>query len=208
MGGSRVGPEKTVTVVVVLAALMVLVMALAAGPASAKAQKVVSGDTHLSIPKARVSALTVQNVAMVNIAPVSFRFVWENALSWWFNVPMDKGGTFDFAAKKGTFVHKGGIRFVNVANNTTLRLTGLRVVVNGPSSIVLSAAVGNAPVTRADVMTSTSSPAFSKQGKAVSIDGIQFKLTAAGVLAVQNALGVTLDATTLFSDADLDFRLQ
>jgi hypothetical protein len=195
-------------VVFVLAALVVLVMAVAAGPAAAKSQKVVSGDTHLTIPKARVSALTVQNVAMVNISPVSFRFVWENALSWWFNVPMDKGGTFDFAAKKGTFIHKGGLRFVNVANNTTLRLTGLRVVVNGPSSVVLSAAVGNAPVTRADVMTATNSPAFKMQGKTASIDGVQFKLTAAGVLAVQTALGVTLDSTTLFCDVDLDFKLQ
>ena len=208
MGGAGLGRWTRVRVVVALVALVVTVAAVAAGPAAAKAQKVVSGATHLSIPRARVTALTVQNVALADITPVSFRFVWTNALSWWFSVPMAAGGTFDYAATKGTFIHKGGIRFVNVATNTTLRLTGLRVVVNGPSSVVLSAAVGNAPVTRADVMTSTSSPAVTRQGKTVSIDGIQFKLTAAGVLAVQTALGVTLDATTVFAEADLDFTLK
>jgi hypothetical protein len=205
MGGAGLGRWARVCMVAVLA---LTTAAVAAGPAAAKAQKVVRGDTHLSVPRARVTALTVQNLAIADIAPVSFRFVWANALSWWFNVPMADGGTFDYAATKGTFIHKGGIRFVNVATNTTLRLTGLRVVVKGPSSVVLSAAVGNAPVTRADVMTSTSSTAITRQGKTVSIDGIQFKLTAAGVLAVQTALGVTLDTTTLFADVDLDFTLK
>jgi len=202
-----VGSQAARTTAVV-AVLALLAAAVAAGPAAAKPQKVVSGDTKLTIPKARVSALTAQDVAMVDIPPVSFRFIWDDALSWWFSVPMVAGGTFDYAATKGTFTHKGGIRFVNVANNTTLRLTGLRVVINGPSSVVLSAAVGNAPVTRADVMTATNSPAITRDGKLVHVDGIQFRLTAATVLAIQNALGVIPDATTLFADTDLDFTLQ
>ena len=50
MGGAGLGRWTRVRVVVALVALVVTVAAVAAGPAAAKAQKVVSGATHLSIP--------------------------------------------------------------------------------------------------------------------------------------------------------------
>jgi hypothetical protein len=208
MSGSRKGGTIGVRTTVALAALAAVALLAVAGPAAAKPQKVVSGTTRMSVPKTQVTALTVQDVALVNISPVSFRFVWAEALSWWFSVPMTSGGSFDYAAGRGTLIHKGGMRFVNVVTNTTLRLTGLRIVFNGPSSVVLTAAVGDAPVTRADIMRATNTPAYRKQGKFVHIDGIQFRLTPQAVLALQTALVGTPDVTTQFAKADVDFKLK
>lgn len=206
MAGSSTRPGVSARAAIALAACVLSVALLAAGPAAAAPRKVVGGETALTVPKSRVAALTADDLALVNISPASFRFVWDDSLSWRFGVPMGSGGTFDFAAKKGTFYHRGGLRFVNVADDRTLRLTGLRVVVRGPSSIVLSAAVGNAPVTRADVMVATGTPTYVKKGKVVTIDGVQFKLAPAAVVAIQTALGVTPDTTTVFAVADLHFK--
>jgi hypothetical protein len=188
-------------------ALAALVVALAvAAPALAATAKVASGDTNLTIPKAQVTSLTAKNVALLNISPVSFRFQWNSGVSWWFQTPMAAGGTFDYATKKGVLYHNGGLRFVNVATNKTLRMGGLRFIANGPKSFTFSAAVGDAPATRANVFIATNAPKFTRQGKAIKIDGVQFKLTDAGALAIKNALGVELSTATLFSDTDVQFK--
>jgi len=195
-----------IAIVVVLFALLVAV--LAAAPALAAPAKVVSGDTNLTIPIAQVTALTARSVALLNTSPVSFRFQWNNGVSWWFEAPMASDGTFDYAAKKGTLYHDGGLRFVNVATNATLRMGGLRFLAYGPASFALSAAVGVAPATRANVLIATNAPKFTKQGKTIKIDGVQFKLTDAGALAIKTALGVDLSTTTLFADTDLQFKIK
>ena len=197
-----------IAIVVVLFALLVVMLA-AAAPAMAAPAKVVSGDTNLTIPKAQVTALTAKNVALLNTPPVSFRFQWDNGVSWWFGAPMaTSGGTFDYATKKGVLYHNGGLRFVNVANNTTLRMGGLRFLAYGPASFALSAAVGDAPATRANVLIATNAPKFTKQGKTIKIEGVQFLLTDAGALALKTALGVDLSTTTLFADTDLQFKIK
>lgn len=193
---------------VVLVILTLLVAALMATPALAGSRKVVNGTTELTVPGAQVTALTAKSVALLPITPVSFRFEWTGVVSWWYSAPMAPGGTFDVAARKGTLTHRGGLRFVNVANGKSLRLEGLRLVVGGPSSYALTAAVGDAPATRAEVMVATNSPRFTRKAKLVAIDGIQFKLTQQTVIAVQEALGVTLDATTLFADTDVELRVK
>lgn len=99
---------------------------------------------NLTIPEAQVTAPTAQSVALPDISPVSFRFQWSSGVSWWFEAPMARGGTFDNTTKKGTLYHEGGLRFVNVANNTTLRMGGMRFIANGPKSFTFSAAVGEA----------------------------------------------------------------
>lgn len=195
---------SSVAIVVVLFALLVVM--LAAAPAMAASAKVVSGDTNLTIPKAQVTSLTAKSVALLNIPPVSFRFQWSSGVSWWYEAPMATGGTFDYSTKKGTLYHNGGLRFVNVANNKTLRVGGLRFIANGPKSFTFSAAVGDAPATRANVFIATNAPKFTKQGKTIKIDGVQFKLTDAGALAIKTALGVDLSTATLFSDTDLQFK--
>lgn len=200
---SRVAGAGAALVVAVLVALL-----LCAVPARAGRQKVVSGATTLAVPAARATALTGAGVVLIDIAPVSFRFQWDGSVSWWYRAPMAAGGTFDFSARRGTLVHNGGIRFVDVATGANLPLTGLRVYVNGPSNLVLQAAVGGPPVTRADVMVSTNGPAFVKKGKQVSIRGAQFRLTPQLAIALQTALVGTFDTTSLFAVADLRFRLK
>ena len=123
---------------------------------------------------------------------------------------MASGGTFDFAAKKGTFYHDGKLRFVKVSTSTNknLLMGGLRVIFTSANAIALSSAVGTAPTTRAIVFTATNTPKYTKDGKTIRIDGIQFKLTDAGALALKTALGVDLDMTTLFADIDLQFKIK
>ena len=193
--------------VVLLCALLVVMLA-AAAPALAASAKVASGGTALTIPKAQVTALTAENVALLNISPMSFRFQWSSGVSWWFAAPMARGGTFDYAAKKGTLYHDGGLRFVNVANDSSLRMEGMRFIANGPTSFTVSAAVGDAPATRANVFIATNAPKFTKRGKSIRIDGVQFKLTEQGALAIKLALGVDLSTATLFSDTDLQFKIK
>jgi len=159
----------------------------------------------LTIPEAQVTAPTAQSVALLNISPVSFRFQWSSGVSWWFEAPMASGGTFDYTTKS-TLYHDGGLRFVNVANNTTLRMGGMRFIANGPKSFTFSAAVGDAPATRAHVFIAANAPQFTKQGKTIKIDGVQFKLTDAGALTLKTAFGVELSTFTLFADTDLQFK--
>jgi hypothetical protein len=197
----------SVAIVVVLFALLVVMLA-AAAPALAASAKVVSGHTQLTVPKAQVTALTAKSVAILPVFPVSFRFQWSSGVRWWFNLPMASGGTFDYGAKKGTLYHDGKLRFANVATNKTLLMGGLRVLVTNSHTVALSSAVGTAPATRAVVFTATNAPKFTKQGKTIKIDGVQFKLTAAGALAIKLALGVELSTSTLFADTDLQYKIK
>ena len=51
--------------------------------------------------------------------------------------------------------------------------------------------------------TSTHAPKITHSGKAYKIDGVQFKLTDAGVAAIYSVLGVNLDKTKVIFDTDL-----
>jgi hypothetical protein len=191
--------------VVVALALLIVALAVAA-PSMAASQKVASGDTQLTFAKDQVTALTLKNIAVLPIAPVGFRFQWDNGVKWWFDLPMASGSTFDYTAKKGIFYHDGKLRFVNVNTSPqkSLLMGGLRVIVTNSHTFALSSAVGTAPATRADVFTATNSPLFTRQGKTVKIQGIQFSLTAAGAVALRTALGVDLSGLTV--NADLQFK--
>jgi hypothetical protein len=194
-------------VIVVLCALLLIMLAVAA-PALVASATVVRGDTQLTVPKAQVAALTTKNLAILPVTPVAFRFQWNNGISWWFDAPVASGGTFDYAAKKGAVYHDGKLRFVNVLTNANLLMGGLRVIFTNANTIALSSAVGTAPATRAVVFTASNTPAYTKQGKTIKVEGIQFKLTAAGAFAIKAALGMDLDTTTLFFDADLQFKIK
>jgi hypothetical protein len=202
----RRGSRHGIAVAVVLAALAVLLAC--AGPAAAGRQKVVSGSAAFAVPSGRVTALTAMDVAVIDVAPVSFRFAWNGALAWTYRAPVAAGGSFDPAAHKGMLPLKGGLRFVNVATGAGLLLTGLRAYVNGPSSMVLQAAVGGPPVTRADVLVAGNSLAFAKKGKLVTVRGAQFKVTQQLAVALQTALVGTFETTSVFAVADLSFKLK
>jgi hypothetical protein len=189
-----------------LAALTLLLPA--ASPALAGRQKVVSGATTLAVPGVRVAALTAQDVAVVDVSPATFRFVWDGELVWSFRVPMTAGGTFDHAAGRGTLAHKGGLRFVNVATGASLSLTGLRAHVDGPAGIVLEAAVGGAPVTRAEVLVSTDEARIVKKGRQVLVRDVRLRLTPQLAVALQTALVGTVDTTAVFAVADMSFKLK
>jgi hypothetical protein len=196
-----------VAIVVVLCALLVVMLA-AAAPAMAASAKVVSGDSQLTIPTAQVSALTLKSIAVLPVSPVSFRFQWNAGVSWWFDLPMASGGTFDYAAKTGKFYHDGKLRVVNVATNKNLLMGGLQVIFTNSHTIALSSAVGTAPATRAVILAATNTPKYTRQGKTIKVDGIQFKLTDAGAFAIKTALGVELPTSTLFADTDLLFKIR
>jgi hypothetical protein len=198
---------RDVAMVVLFSALLLIVLA-ASGPALATSAKVVSGATDFTVSKAQVTALTGKNVALLNAVPVAFRFQWANGVSWWFQAPLASGGTYDFAAKKGTLYHGGGFRFVNVADSTSLRVGGMRIIAAGPSSFTLSASVGSAPATRTPLFAATNTPRITKRGKVVKIEGVEFKLTSQGALVLKLALGVDLSTATLFSDTDLQFTIK
>lgn len=188
--------------------VVAVVLLLAACPAYAGRQKVVSGATTLTVPPGRVAAFTGADVLVVDEAPVSFRFLWDGDVSWWYRVPMAAGGSFDAAARKGTLAHRGGLRFVNVATGADLALTGLRVTVDGPSHVVVQAAVGGPPVTRADVLVSAGAAEVTRTGRRVRISDVQFRLTPQLVIALQTALVGTFDSTTVFAVGDVAFRLK
>ena len=201
-GGYR---RHAVTAVVVVLALLIVALA-AAAPSMAASQKVVSGDTQLTFAKDQVTALTLKNIAVIPVTPVVFGFQWDNGVKWWFDVPMASGSAFDYTAKKGIFYHDGKLRFVNVNTSPqkSLLMGGLRVIVTNSHTFALSSAVGTAPTTRADVFTASNTPLFTRQGKSIKIQGIQFALTAAGAVALRSALGVDLSGLTL--NADLQFK--
>jgi hypothetical protein len=198
---------RSVAMVVLLSALLLIVLA-ASGPALAASAKVVRGATNFTVPRAQVAALTAKNVALLNAPPMAFRFQWASGVSWWFQAPLKSGGTFDFAAKKGTLYHSGGFRFVNVADNTSLPVGGTRFIAAGPSSFILSASVGTAPATRTPLFAAKNTPKITKRGKVIRIEGVQFKLTSQGALVLKLALGVDLSTETLFSDTDLQFTIK
>jgi hypothetical protein len=208
MGGQEAVHKRgagNIAMVAMVFALLVVMLA-AAAPAMASSVKVLGGDTHLTIPKAQVSALTAKNVAILPVSPVAFQFQWSSGISWWFDLPMASGGTFDYTAKKGTLYHDGKLRFVEVLTNKNVLMGGLRVIFTDSHSIALSSAVGTAPATRAVVFQATNTPKYTRQGKTIKVDGIQFKLTEAGAFALKTALGVDLPTTTLFADTDLQFK--
>lgn len=191
-----------------LGAAALAVLFLWAGPVFAGKQKVVSGATTLTAGSAAVAELTAQDVAVIDVAPVTFRFLWNGDVSWRFRAPMATGGGFDPTAKRGTLVHKGGLRFVNVATGASLPLTGFRASVDGASGVVLEAAVGGPPVTRADVMVAIGAPQIVRKGKQVVIRGAQFRLTPQLVVALHTALVGTFDAGGIFATGDLRFKLK
>ncbi len=207
MGATRVRRAR-VRRMVVVGLVAAVVLLLAACPAFAGRRKVAGGVTTLGVPAARVAELTGADILVVNEAPATFRFVWDGALSWLYRAPMAAGGSFDAAAREGVLVHRGGLRFVNVATGASLLLSGLRIAVDGPSDVVVQAAVGGPPVTRADVLAATGGAQVEKKGKLVSIRDLQFRPTRQLVVALQTALVGTIDASTVFAAGDLEFRLK
>lgn len=192
----------------VLGAAALALLLLVACPASAGRQKVLSGSTTLNVPAARVAALGAADVVVIDTAPVTFRYLWDGAVSWSFRAPMAAGGSFDPVARKGTLVHKGGLRFVNLATGANLPLTGLRVTIDGPSHVVLQAAVGGPPLTRAEVMEASVAPEITRKGKKVVIRDVRFRLTSQLAVALQTALVGTFDTTTVFAVSELRFTLK
>jgi hypothetical protein len=201
--------------------LLVLVVALAllvfAATAQAGTVKVVKGNTQMNMDKNVVKNLVGQNVVVDDISPATLTVNWTSGINWFFNVPMFTGSnssTYDWSTKTGRFKHSGAIRFANVfVGPKQTRFQGIRVIANGPKSYTLSVAVGTSPAPRLNVATATNSPKITKNGKKVSIQGIQFKLTTGalgGAQALKDALGIAnLPSTTIvFFDTDLFFTLK
>jgi hypothetical protein len=214
MSGSRVTGSRRaglVVTVLMLFALVVLMLAVAL-PAQAASTKVKSGSTQPLVKANVVTHLQSMGVGIYAIPPVTFQPRWvSGGLQWWYRVSMASGGTYDFSAKKGVFYHSGSLRWVeaSTATHNQVRWEGLRVLALGKSSYQLSAAVGiTSPLTRMTVATATNTPTITKNGKAIKIDGVQFKLTPAGETALFNALGVHVSTSLILFDTDLLFNMK
>jgi hypothetical protein len=207
MGGAQVRRTRAGRATALGAAALALLLLLAC-PAPAARQKVVGGSTTLTVPGAKVAELGAADAVVIDVAPLTFRYLWDGAVSWSFRAPMAAGGSYDHAAKKGTLVHKGGLRFVNLATGANLPLTGLRISVDGPSHVVLQAAVGGPPLTRAEVMVASATAEPVKKGRQVVIRDVRFRLTPQLAVALQTALVGTFDTTTVFAVGDLRFTLK
>jgi hypothetical protein len=215
MGNARVKGSRrggTVVTVLVLFALVVLMLAVAV-PAQAASTKVKSGSTQMTVKANVVTHLQSLNVGINAVAPVTYKAQWVGAgLQWWFRAPMSSDGSvYTYSTKKGTFYHNGSLRWVEASAATHLhsRWQGLRVYANGASSYSLSAAVGDSPnVQRITVATATNTPKITKNGKAIKIDGVQFKLTAEGQASLLAAIGETISTSVILFDTDLLFNMK
>jgi hypothetical protein len=130
---------------------------------------------------------------------------------------MKSGGNTSVWSPKsfaGTFYHSGSIRIVDPSgapNHEIFRAEGIRIIASGRNNHTMSVtypAIAGVPTTgtqypRVDLATSTHGTKITHNGKAYKIDGVQFKLTAAGEAAVFGVIGVHLDTTKVVFDTDL-----
>ena len=213
MGSQYVRSRRAGIVTVLLLFALVVLMLAVALPANAATAKVKSGSSQMVVQASTVTHLQAKNVSIMAVAPVTYKAQWtSHGMQWWYRVPMvASGSVYNFTTKKGTFYHSGSLRWVEASATTHLhsRWQGLRVYANGASTYSLSAAVGDSPnIQRITVATATNTPKIVKNGKAMKINGVQFKLTTEGQTSLLEALGETISMSEIILDADLLFNLR
>ncbi len=184
--------------------LAVLVMAV-----PAQAAGVQKGSTHITVGAAYVTELGAKHVTLAAFAPATQKALWNKSgnMYWWFRVPMKSGGTYAPKSGKGTFMHRGSIRFVEASEtgHKIFRAEGIRILALSKTKYQMSVAYKTlaGPYLRVALAESTHAPKITHKGKAYKIDGLQFKLTQAGHDAILSVIGESLDMTKVIFSTDL-----
>jgi hypothetical protein len=211
------GPSRTgagIATVVVLFALLVVLMAVAV-PAQAASSKVKSGSSQMVVGQSMVTELQSKHVTVNAVAPMQYKPLWTKSgmLRWWFRAPMVSGGTYNYATKTGMFYHNGSLRWIEASGAThyQFQMEGIRILALAKNSYQMSVSyqVTSGVYERITFAQATNTPGFTKNGKAVKIGGIQFKLTDAGEAALNTVLHETgFSKTLVLFDTDMMFNLK
>jgi hypothetical protein len=205
------GTRRRLALLALAVAIAVLVIAVPAQAAS-----VSSGSAQMTVGPSLTHTLLGLHLTVEPVAPVTEVTKWDSKgqMYWWFRAPMKSGGTYNPSTGVGTFYHNGSIRIVNDATvpQKVFRAEGIQIVASSKTSYTLSAnyptaAFVNLPGTnykRVDLATSTSVPKITHSGSTYRINGVKFKLTAAGLAAIQSVIGpVAIPSNVVFFDTNL-----
>jgi hypothetical protein len=195
-----------------LALAVVLVVLVLAVPAQAATVK--AGSSQMTIGPAYVTELAKLHVQAAPVAPATMKIKWNKSgnMYYWFRVPMVKKSgnntsTWSPTTGKGIFFHSGSIRFIEASEGThkIFRAEGIRIIANSKTSYTMSVSYKTTagPYARVDLAASTHAPKITHSGKSYKIDGVQFKLTAAGAAAIHSLLGENFDQTSIIFNTDL-----
>jgi hypothetical protein len=202
----------SIAVVLMLFALLVVMLAVAV-PAQASVVK--SGSSQPDVEASMVSELQSKHTSIHAIAPMTFKPLWDKQglMRWWFRAPMVKGGTYNYATKKGTFYHNGSMRWMEASGAThyQFQMEGIRIIALAANNYQMSVSyeVSSGVYDRIVFAQATNTPGFTKNGKAIKIGGIQFKLTDAGEAALNTALHETgFSKTLVLFDTNMMFNLK
>lgn len=178
-----------------LGLLVAMTVAVTAGAATADAAKVrLSGvSTKLMTDPATTGVLIHKGIVPLPVRPAS---VWpvspggHAALAYRFPIT---GGRVDADTLAGKISHSGGLRFVNLSNFHTLKLTDFRIVTKGEPR--LTAIVNDDPSARVRILDLDLSPAeIKRMGRIVRINGVDATLTQVAADALNATLGVSFFA--------------
>lgn len=193
---------------------MAVVIAVLVIAVPAQAGTVKAGSTQMTVGAVYTTELSNQHIDLAAVSPATMKikFTAKDQMYSWFRVPMvkksgAKTSTWSPSTFKGTFYHSGSIRFVEAtgATHKIFRAEGIRIIAAGKSSYTMSVSYKTTagPYARVNLATSTHMPKITHSGKSYKIDGVQFKLTDAGVAAIHDLLGVNLDMAKVIFNTDL-----
>ena len=205
------GTRRRLALLALAAAVAVLVIAV-----PAQAAGVNSGSSQMTIGPTLTHSLLGMHLTVEPLAPMTEVTKWDSKgqMYWWFRAPMKSGGTYNPTTGVGKFYHNGSIRIVNDATvpQKVFRAEGIQIIASGKNSYSMSVnyplgAYVNLPgtnYTRVILATSTSVPKVTHSGSAYRINGVKFKLTAAGLSAIQSVIGpVAIPTNVVFFDTNL-----
>ncbi len=202
----------------ILMAMMVfallVVMLAAAASAQAAVPKVKAGSSQMLVGQTMVTELQGKHTSIHAIAPMTYKPLWTSGgmLRWWFRAPMVKGGSYNYVSKTGMFYHHGSMRWIEASGAThyQFQIEGIRILALGKSSYEMSVTYQKTAgvYERITFAQATNTPGFTKNGKAIKIGGIQFKLTADGEAAINAALHETVSKTLVLFDTNVMFTLK
>jgi hypothetical protein len=207
------GIRRRLALLALAVCIAVLVVAV-----PAQAATVAKGSSNMTIGPTLTHSLVNSHITVEPVAPATEITKWNKAgqMFWWFRVPMKSGGNWNPATGAGTFFHSGSIRIVETSTSPQkiFRAEGIRIIATNKNTYTLSVTypagssyltddLTSATYPRVDLATSTHAPKITHNGKAYKIDGVQFKLTQAGIDAIDAAIGVKMSKDVIFFDTDL-----
>lgn len=178
-----------------LGLLVAMVVAVTAGATTADAAKVrLDGvSTKLVTDPATTGVLIHNGIIPLPVRPASVWPVFPGghfALAYRFPIT---GGRVNPDTLAGKINHSGGLRFLNLSNFHSLKLTEFRIVTKGEPR--LTAIVNDDPSARVRILDLDLSPAeIERMGRIVRIKGVDATLTQVAADALNATLGVSLFA--------------